>query len=84
MCEVQTTIISPDFLVHPIRSRTVADIFRIISAGIPGAGMPMWRGENMHDRDIWAMAHFIHKLVALRGTKEGKKLKGKLLSSEEK
>jgi len=85
LCELKLNIMPPDFLVDPVRSgHTVADVFRTISAGIPGAGMPQWRGANMHDRDIWAISHFVHNLSTLRDTADGTVYKQRLLSSESK
>jgi mono/diheme cytochrome c family protein len=85
LCEMKLNIMPPDFLVDTIRSgHTVDDVYRTIAGGIDGAGMPPWRGANMHDRDIWAIAHFVHNLTTLRDTAEGIALKTRQLSSESK
>jgi mono/diheme cytochrome c family protein len=54
---------APDFTWHTLRTgRTTEDVYRTIAAGIPGAGMPTWKGA-MPDEEIWAMAHYVRSLV---------------------
>ena len=40
-----------------------------IASGIGGTAMPTWKNV-LPDRDLWAMAHYVRSLVALRGTPE--------------
>ncbi len=42
------------------------DLFRVISYGVYPI-MPAWQGA-LSDKDIWAIAHYVKSLMALRGT----------------
>ena len=56
-------IVPPDFTWHAIRrGRTVEDVYLTIAAGLPGSGMPTWKGA-VPDEDIWAIAHYVRHLV---------------------
>ncbi len=60
-------ILPPDFLFNKIRSgREVADLYRIISAGIPGTAMPAWFNSIKVD-DVWAMAYYVQSLIDMQG-----------------
>ena len=57
----------PNFLVDEIRAgHEVDEIYRTIASGIPGSGMPEWRGA-VHDRDIWAVSYYVNYLNSLKG-----------------
>ena len=61
-------ILPPDFTFTPLRSgETLPDIYRSIAAGIGGTAMPTWKNV-LPEADLWAMAHYVASLVALRGT----------------
>jgi mono/diheme cytochrome c family protein len=70
-CELKLKIKPPDFLVDEIRAgSTVDEIYRTIASGIPGSGMPEWRGA-VHDRDIWAVSYYVNYLHSLMGKAPG-------------
>jgi mono/diheme cytochrome c family protein len=76
-------IMPPDFLFNKVRSgREVKDIYRIISAGIPGTAMPTWHGA-MPDPDVWAMAYYVQSLVDMAGKPEAFALRERLASEPE-
>ena len=61
-------ILPPDFTFTPLRSgETLPDIYRSIAAGIGGTAMPTWKNV-LPEADLWALAHYVASLVALRGT----------------
>jgi mono/diheme cytochrome c family protein len=61
-------ILPPDFTFTPLRSGAgLADIYRSIAAGIGGTAMPTWKNV-LPEADIWALAHYVSSLAALRGT----------------
>jgi mono/diheme cytochrome c family protein len=66
-------ILPPDFLHRPLKSvrpeQALGDLYRVISLGITGAGMPPWR-ETLTEDQIWAIAHYVNGLQALRETPE--------------
>jgi len=67
-CEHKLRILPPDFTFDVVRSGSEpADIFKTISAGIPGAGMPQFKGVET-DKDIWALAHYVNSLIKLKDT----------------
>ena len=41
----------------------LADLYRIIAAGISGAGMPTWKGQLPED-DLWAIVYYVRSLRA--------------------
>ena len=63
-------LMPPDFIHQQLKSvrapTEVADVYRVISLGIPGAGMPPWR-DTLSEEQIWALSHYIASLEALRG-----------------
>ena len=62
-------ILPPDFTFTPLRAGdALADIYRSIAAGIGGTAMPTWKNV-LPESDLWAMAHYVRSLVALRGTR---------------
>lgn len=73
-------ILPPDFLFNKIRSgREVADLYRIISAGIPGTAMPAWFNSIKVD-DVWAMAYYVQSLVDMQGKPAAFALRRRLAS----
>ena len=76
-------ILPPDFTFMPVRSvRSAADLFRLIGAGIPGTAMPQWSGSLADDK-IWAMAHYVESLIAIRNTPAADALRKELMSQPE-
>ncbi|HXU02744.1 MAG TPA: cytochrome c, partial [Polyangia bacterium] len=72
-------ILPPDFTFNELRGgATLADIYRAVAAGIGGTAMPTWKNV-LPDPDLWAMAHYVKSLVALRGTAEAAALQRRLL-----
>lgn len=60
------TIVPPDFTFNVLRAgETVPDIARTIASGVGGTAMPTWKGV-LPDDDLWAMAHYVASLIALR------------------
>jgi mono/diheme cytochrome c family protein len=60
-------ITPPDFTFNPLRSgETVGDVYRTIASGIGGTAMPTWKNV-LPEEDLWALAHYVRSLVALRG-----------------
>jgi mono/diheme cytochrome c family protein len=61
-------ILPPDFTFNPLRGgETPADIYRAIASGIGGTAMPTWKNV-LPESDLWALAHYVRSLVALRDT----------------
>jgi mono/diheme cytochrome c family protein len=72
-------ILPPDFTFNELRGGdTLGDIYRAIAAGIGGTAMPTWKNV-LPEPDLWAMAHYVRSLVALRGTERGAALQKRLL-----
>ena len=73
-------IVPPDFTFNVLRAgETVPDIARTIAAGVGGTAMPTWKGV-LPDDDLWAMAHYVASLIALRGTPAAAELHDRLLA----
>jgi len=71
-------ILPPDFLFNELRGGdSHGDIYRAIAAGIGGTAMPTWKNV-LPEPDLWAMAHYVRSLVALRGTPEATALETSL------
>lgn len=63
-------ILPPDFTFNELRGGdTPEDIYRAIAAGIGGTAMPTWKNV-LPDTDLWAMAHYVRSLVAMRDRPE--------------
>jgi mono/diheme cytochrome c family protein len=76
-------IMPPDFLFNEVRSGSdVKDLYRVISAGIPGTAMPTWYGA-LPEPDLWAMAYYVQWLVSMRGTPQSLALREALASAPE-
>jgi mono/diheme cytochrome c family protein len=72
-------IVPPDFTFHVIRAgETPADLYRTIAAGIGGTAMPTWK-DVLPEPDLWAMAHYVRSIAALRGTPAAGALRKSLL-----
>ena len=50
------------------QSRSDAELFRIVSKGVPGTAMPAF-GKTHSPTEIWQTIHFIRKLPTLRNGK---------------
>jgi mono/diheme cytochrome c family protein len=76
-------IMPPDFLFNEVRSgNDVKDLYRIISAGIPGTAMPTWY-DALPAADVWAMAYYVQSLVEMRSTPQAFALRAALASAPE-
>jgi len=66
-------IMPPDFTFNELRSirpdHRLADLHRVISAGVGGTAMPTWNG-SLPEEDIWGLVHFVDSLTAMRGKPE--------------
>jgi hypothetical protein len=64
-------IMPPDFTFSELRSvredTRLADLHRVISAGVGGTAMPTWHG-SLPEEDLWALVHFVNSLIAMKGT----------------
>jgi mono/diheme cytochrome c family protein len=83
--EYGVKILPPDFTYTPVRSihpgeGQLTDIYRVISYGVFPI-MPAWKGAGLSEKDIWALAHYVKSLIALRGTPAADALKMKLNAS---
>ncbi len=76
-------ITPPDFLFNEVRSgHDVKDLYRIISAGIPGTAMPTWYGA-LPASEVWAMAYYVRSLLQMRGTPQAFALRRALAAAPE-
>lgn len=70
-------LLPPDFTRSDLRSvregHQLEDLYRIIASGVGGTAMPTWRGV-LPEGDLWALAHYVDSLVALRGTEEPRRM----------
>ncbi len=67
-CEQPLMIVPPDFSYRKLRkARDLATLAQIVGIGIPGTAMPAW-SETLSSKEIWAIAHFVNSLTALKGT----------------
>ena len=74
-------IVPPDFTFNVLRAGDgVPDIARTIAAGVGGTAMPTWKNV-LPDADLWAMAHYVASLVALRDTPAAGTLRARLLAA---
>ncbi len=61
-------ILPPDFTFNELRGGDrLADIYRAVACGIGGTAMPTWKNV-LPEADLWAMAHYVASLAALRDT----------------
>ncbi len=75
----------PDFTFHTLRSprpaTRSADLYRVIAAGVPGTAMATWEGA-LPPEDLWALAHYVESLGALRGSPAAATLRERLLAAD--
>jgi mono/diheme cytochrome c family protein len=72
-------ILPPDFTFTPLRAgETLPDIYRSIAAGIGGTAMPTWKNV-LPESDLWALAHYVGSLVALRASRAADDLERQLI-----
>jgi mono/diheme cytochrome c family protein len=78
-------ILPPDFTFTELRSvragHRLEDLFRVIASGVGGTAMPTWKG-SLPDADIWALAHYVDSLVAVRGTRAAGELRRRNLAAK--
>ena len=83
-CVRPVKVLPPDFTVNDVRSgESVENLYRVLAAGIPGTAMPAWKG-SLPEEDIWAMAHYVNSIIALKDTPSARALKAKLKASQTK
>jgi mono/diheme cytochrome c family protein len=71
-------IVPPDFTFNDLRGGDrLADIYRAIASGIGGTAMPTWKNV-LPEADLWAMAHYVGSLAALRDTPAARALAERL------
>jgi mono/diheme cytochrome c family protein len=71
-------LLPPDFTRSTLRSirdeqHRLEDLYRVIASGVGGTAMPTWHG-SLPDEDLWALAHYVDSLVALKGTDQARRL----------
>ena len=77
-------LLAPDFLVNAVRSprddSQLADLYRLLVAGVTGAAMPAWDPNVLPEKtkDVWALAYYVRSLMRLRGTTAGLMLRARL------
>ncbi|GEJ56791.1 c-type cytochrome [Anaeromyxobacter diazotrophicus] len=64
-------LLPPDFTRSELRSirddHRLEDLYRVVASGVGGTAMPTWRG-SLPEEDLWALAHYVDSLVALKGS----------------
>jgi mono/diheme cytochrome c family protein len=66
--DTKLSVLAPDFLFHPMKNGSDAtSLYRTIAAGVGGTAMPTWKGA-LKDPDLWALVHYVRRLVELRDT----------------
>lgn len=64
-------LLPPDFTRSDLRSirqgHELQDLYRVVASGVGGTAMPTWQGA-LPAEDVWALAHYVRSLVALRGS----------------
>lgn len=82
--DYKVKLLPPDFLVNQVRSprdeSQLADLYRLLVAGVTGAAMPAWDPNVLPDKskDVWALAYYVRSLMGLRGTTAGLALRARL------
>src|SRR5208283_1223164 len=82
--DYKVQLLPPDFLVNQVRSprddSQLADLYRLLVAGVTGAAMPAWDPNVLPEKtsDVWALAYYVRSLVRLRGTTAGLALRARL------
>ena len=71
-------LLAPDFTRAELRSihapSRLEDIYRVIASGVGGTAMPSWRG-SLPEADLWALAHYVETLAAMKDRPEGLELR---------
>jgi len=76
--DVKLTVLAPDFLFHPVKNGSdPTSLYRTIAAGVGGTAMPTWKSA-VKDADMWALVHYVRRLVAMRDTPAGAELQRKM------
>jgi heme/copper-type cytochrome/quinol oxidase subunit 3 len=64
-CDLPYRELPPNLACDPLRSiypgTELVDLYRTISSGIDGAGMPTWKG-GLPEEDLWGVAHYVLSL----------------------
>jgi mono/diheme cytochrome c family protein len=82
--DYKVKLLPPDFLVNQVRSprddTQLADLYRLLVAGVTGAAMPAWDPNVLPEKtsDVWALAYYTRSLIRLRGTTAGLALRARL------
>ncbi len=82
--DYKVQLLPPDFLVNTVKSprdeTQLADLYRLLVAGVTGAAMPAWDPNVLPEKtsDVWALAYYVRSLVQLRQTTAGLALRAKL------
>jgi mono/diheme cytochrome c family protein len=70
-CKRPVLELPPDLRCDTLRTvypgSELNDLYRIIAAGIGGAGMPPWKG-SLPEEDLWSLAYYVR---SLRGNPTG-------------
>jgi mono/diheme cytochrome c family protein len=70
-------LLAPDFThadMRSVRERSrLEDIYRVIASGVGGTAMPAWKG-SLPEADLWALAHYVESIAALKDRPEAKEL----------
>ncbi|MBL7665605.1 MAG: c-type cytochrome [Bacteriovoracaceae bacterium] len=71
-------VLPPDFTWHEVRSaNSVEDIYKRVTSGVTGSGMPPWR-DVIQDDEIWAVSYYVQSLREMKNTEARKELMKKL------
>jgi heme/copper-type cytochrome/quinol oxidase subunit 3/mono/diheme cytochrome c family protein len=66
-CKLPVRELAPDLRCDTLRTirpgSELVDLYRVVAAGIGGAGMPTWKGGLPED-DLWAIAYYVRSLRA--------------------
>jgi heme/copper-type cytochrome/quinol oxidase subunit 3 len=72
-CKLPVRELPTDLRCDPLRAvyagSELGDLYKTIAAGIPGAGMPAWKGvQGISEADLWSLAYYVR---SLRGNPAG-------------
>lgn len=76
----------PDYTWDMVRTLSgstdpVRDLYRIIGAGVTDTAMAAYK-EQLEDKELWAVSHYVNSLVAKRDTPAARELKDGLAKAE--
>jgi len=78
-------LLAPDFTRAELRSVRAAsrleDVYRVIASGVGGTAMPSWKG-SLPEADLWALAHYVESLAALKDRPEARELRRRIEGSD--